>query len=135
MTDRLTDEELANYDRPAQRELDTMNGGTVTVLVHHWLAVSAELRARRARDLIHAQNSCLDCEGPLVQCDCQPDCPGGKCARRCWERPANTTERPLTRWNGTTRVPRRAPHCSVCGAADHNKRRHAILDRLTKEQP
>lgn len=72
MTDRLTDEELAR----AVSLADEVGFGQVRAMV-------AELRDRREKELIHSQNHCLDCEGPLVQCDCQPDCPGGMCARAC----------------------------------------------------
>lgn len=51
MSERLTDAELANYDKPARHETDVIGGGVVIVEAHDWLAVSAELRAHRASAL------------------------------------------------------------------------------------
>lgn len=125
MSERLTDEQLAEFERLAQQHEagheprgmypDCMRCKTTMEtpdfvdescvfcvscmyavadeLARGYIAMLAELRSRRAADLRHAQESCMDCEGPLVPCDCQPNCPGGRCARKCWELSPNAEGR------------------------------------------
>lgn len=86
MSERLTDNEI---DEIARRFPTHMGEPVVSVQIQRLVA---EVQLRRERELIHDQNHCLDCEGPLIQCTCQPDCPGGMCARYCHLR----TFRPTT---------------------------------------
>ncbi len=131
MSDRLTDEELRRFDQLCAHRRG-QHGAMLSLLVHDVEAMTEELRERRAADLTHAQNGCLDCEGPLVQCDCQPDCPGGKCARRCWEKGIGLTSEDreaLRRMRGDV--------LAISAHVGENPHAKAltILDRITKEQP
>lgn len=62
-------------------EYDSCSSGTSTAPIVREAIVRAcqELRQRRRCDAVLEIQRCIDCGEALVQCDCQPGCPGGKC--------------------------------------------------------
>jgi hypothetical protein len=131
MTARLTDEQIEGMSRWAE-EHDLPAFAKVCGPM-----AAAELRDHHTRIEAHAREACLDCSTQLAPCDCQPNCPGGKCPRKCWEGPAIRLlpeEREALRWAAEfLSTSMRLTAGQSASVTDTMSRATAVLARLTKE--